>query len=263
VAIDPFTLGLSIFGGQLASSYLQSRAAGRASAAQQEMSQEAIAAQERQFEETRKLLEPYVAAGYTALERFAPYITGGERAYEQQAALAGLSGPEAQRAALEGISAGPGFQEAVRQGERAILANASATGRLGGGQMAAVLAQFRPQMLQQAIEQQYGRLGGLAGAGLGLTSQLASGGQAAATGAAQAGQASATNIGNLLAQQGAAQAGGIIGGAAPYAQTFQLPAQLAGLQLITGRSLFGGAPSGVGRGPITSTNPFYAVGGGV
>jgi hypothetical protein len=61
--------------------------------------------------------------------------------------------------------------------------------------------------------------------------------------AAQAGQTSATNIGNLLAQQGAAQAGGIIGGAAPYAQMFQLPAQLAGLQLVTGRSLFGGAPA--------------------
>jgi hypothetical protein len=243
VAIDPFTLGLSIFGGQLASSYLQSRAASRASAAQQQMSQEAIEAQEKQFEETRKLLEPYVAAGYTALERFAPYITGGERAYEQQAALAGLSGPEAQRAALEGISGGAGFQEAVRQGEEAMLARASATGGLRGGNIQGALAQFRPQMLQQAIEQQYGRLGGLAGAGLGLTSQIASGGQAAATGAAQAGQASATNIGNLLAQQGAAQAGGIIGGAAPYAQMFQLPAQLAGLQLVTGRSLFGGAPA--------------------
>lgn len=250
--MDPFTLGLSIFGGQLASSYLQSRAASRASAAQQQMSQEAIAAQEKQFEETRKLLEPYVAAGYTALERFTPYITAGERAFEQQAALAGLSGPEAQRTALEGISGGAGFREAVRQGEEALLARASATGGLRGGNIQGALAQFRPQMLQQAIEQQYGRLGGLAGAGLGLTSQLATGGQAAATGAAQAGQGAASNIGNLLAQQGAARAGGIIGGAAPYAQAFQLPAQLAGLQLVTGRSLFGGAPSGGYMGGLPS-----------
>ena len=237
--MDPFTLGLSIFGGQLASSYLQSRAASRASAAQQQMSQEAIAAQEKQFEETRKLLEPYVAAGYTALERFTPYITAGERAFEQQAALAGLSGPEAQRAALEGISGGAGFQEAVRQGEEALLARASATGGLRGGNIQGALAQFRPQMLQQAIEQQYGRLGGLAGAGLGVTERLATGGQQAAIGSAQVGQGAATNIGNLLAQQGAAQAGGVIGGTAPYAQLAQLPMTLATLGWARGKPLFG------------------------
>jgi hypothetical protein len=241
--MDPLSLGLTLGLSGLASSYIQSRAARQASEAQAGMSQEAIAEQRRQFDEIRTLLSPFVQAGYTAMERLPGYITAGERAFEQQAALAGLSGPEAQRAALEGISTSPGFQEAVRQGERAILANASATGRLGGGQMAAVLAQFRPQMLQQAIEQTYGRLGGLAGTGLGLTENLITRGQNAAGTTAQAGQQTGANIGNLLTQQGQAMAGGILGQAAPFAQFAALPGQIAGVGLA--RGLFGGTqPTG-------------------
>jgi hypothetical protein len=127
----------------------------------------------------------------------------------------------------------------VRQGEEAMLARASATGGLRGGNIQGALAQFRPQMLQQAIEQQYGRLGGLAGAGLDVTERLATGGQQAAVGSAQVGQGAAANIGKLLAQQGAAQAGGIIGGAAPYAQLAQLPMTLATLGWARGKPLFG------------------------
>ena len=233
--------GLLMGGSQAVSSYLQSRAARQASEAQQAMSQEAISEQRRQFDRVQELMQPYVGAGYVGLDRLAPYITAGERAFEQQAALSGLSGPEAQRAALEGISTSPGFQETVRQGEEAMLARASATGGLRGGNLQAALAQFRPQMLQQAIEQQYGRLGGLAGTGLNLTQNLVSGGQAAAGGVGAAGGAMASNVGNLLAQQGAAQAGGIIGQAAPWAQLAGMPAQIGGYML--GRGLFGGAPA--------------------
>jgi hypothetical protein len=43
-----------------------------------------------------------------------------------------------------------------------------------------------------------------------------------------------------LAQQGAAQAGGALGSAAPFAQLAQIPGQLAGLQMATGRNVFGG-----------------------
>ena len=248
--------GLMMGGSQAVSSYLQSRAARQASEAQQAMSREAIDEQRRQFDRVQELMQPYVGAGYVALDRLPNYITAGERAFEQQAALAGLSGPEAQRAALEGISTSPGFQETVRQGERAILANASATGRLGGGQMAAVLAQFRPQMLQQAIEQTYGRLGGLAGTGLNLTQNLITGGQTAAGGVGSAGGAMAANVGNLLAQQGAAQAGGILGQAAPWAQLAGMPAQIGGYML--GRGLFGGTGGGA---PLTPAERATFYGG--
>ena len=124
-----------------------------------------------------------------------------------------------------------------------MLARASATGGLRGGNIQAALAQFRPQMLQSAIEQTYGRLGKLAGAGLGLTQNLISGGQAAAGGVGSAGGAMASNVGNLLAQQGAAQAGGILGQAAPWAQLAGMPAQIGGY--VLGRGLFGGAGGGL------------------
>jgi hypothetical protein len=60
----------------------------------------------------------------------------------------------------------------------------------------------------------------------------------------EAGQAMAGNIGNLLAQQGAAQAGGALAGAAPFAQLAALPGQLVGLNLGMGGSLFGGGGGG-------------------
>jgi hypothetical protein len=95
-------------------------------------------------------------------------------------------------------------------------------------------------MLEQAINQAYGRFGGLAGTGLNLTGGLVSGGRGAAGMTGEAGQAMAGNIGNLLAQQGAAQAGGALAGAAPFAQLAALPGQLVGLNLGMGGSLFGG-----------------------
>ena len=214
------------------------------------MSQEAIAEQRRQFDEIRTLLSPFVQAGYTGMERLPGYITAGERAFEQQAALAGLSGPEAQRAAVEAISGSPGFQESVRQGEEALLSRAAATGGLRGGNIQAALAQFRPQMLEQAINQAYGRVGGLAGTGLGLTENLITGGRGAAGATGTAGQTTATNVANLLAQQGAAQAGGALAGAAPFANLAALPGQLVGLNLATGGSLFGG---GGGLSPAQQT----------
>jgi hypothetical protein len=51
---------LLLGGSQLLSSYMQSSAAEEAAGIQAGMSQEAIAEQRRQFDETRKLLEPYV-----------------------------------------------------------------------------------------------------------------------------------------------------------------------------------------------------------
>jgi len=262
--MDFFSTLLMMGGSQLLSGLIQADAASEASRIQAGASQEGISEQRRQFDRIQQLLAPYVGAGYTALGRLSPYITAGERAFEQQAALAGLSGPEAQQAALEGISTSPGFQESVRQGEEAMLARASATGGLRGGNIQAALAQFRPQMLQSAIEQTYGRLGGLAGTGLNLTQNLVTGGQTAATGVGGAGQTMSSNVGNLLAQQGAAQAGGVLAGAAPFANLAMLPSTLTGLNIATRGSLFGGrGATGAGSGAISSTNPYYAIGGGV
>lgn len=80
--------------------------------------------------------------------------------------------------------------------KNAILQNASATGGLRGGNTQAALAQFRPQLLNQLINQRYQNLAGMTSLG-----------QNAAAGTGNAGMQSASNISNLYQQSGAAQAG--------------------------------------------------------
>lgn len=101
-----------------------------------------------------------------------------------------------QQQAISQIEGGAGFQALARQGEEGILQNASATGGLRGGNVQGALAQFRPALLNQFIEQQYGRLGGMANLG-----------QNSAAKVGAAGQEAATNIGTALGEAGAARAG--------------------------------------------------------
>jgi hypothetical protein len=100
-----------------------------------------------------------------AAKRDAPYAAAGRDALAQQRAIAGLDGPEAQAAAFAQIENSPQFQSMIDQSEQAILANASATGGLRGGNVQQSLAQNRPQILSDLINQQYNRFGGLASAG--------------------------------------------------------------------------------------------------
>lgn len=164
-------------------------------AIQAKASQAGIEEQKRQFDKIVELMKPFVTAG-----------TG---AVGQQQALLGLQGAGAQRAAIQGLESMPYFQGLVQQGENALLQNAAATGGLRGGNVQAALAQFRPQMLNQAIQQQFANLGGLSSLG-----------QASAAGQASAGMGSAANIANLLAQKGAAQAGGAIAKGSQQYQAF-------------------------------------------
>jgi hypothetical protein len=173
---------LALLGGSLLSAGVQASAAKKGAAAQTASAQAGIDEQRRQFDAVRKLLEPFVAGGTTA--------------FGQQMALTGAAGADAQRAALQTLEQGPEFAAMARQGENAILQNASATGGLRGGNVQGALAQFRPQILSGLIEQQYSRLGGLAAAG-----------QNAAAGVGTAGMQTGQNIANLMQQQGAAQAG--------------------------------------------------------
>jgi len=115
-------------------------------------------------------------------------------------------------------------------GEEALLQRASATGGLRGGNIQAALAQFRPQMLQQEIERQYGRLGGLTALGQTTSQNLAQIGQASAAGTATAGLRTGADIANLMGQQGAAQAGAELAKGQAMAGLFNLPAQFLGMQ---------------------------------
>ena len=216
-----------VFGGITGASQAAD-AAGQASATQAAASAAGIAEQQRQFDKLVELLAPYTAAGAPALA--------------QQQALIGLQGPEAERAAIERISSGETFQALAKQGEEAMLQNASATGGLRGGNIQGALAQFRPALLSNLINQQYGRLGGISGAGLGVTSGITGMGQASAAGQASSGMALGQNVAGLLGQQGAATAGGQLAQGSVVGNTFGTLASLAGAAY--GAGAFGGSPTG-------------------
>ncbi len=192
-------IAVATIGGSLIAAKLQSDSAKRASKAQTASAQAGIDQTQLGIDEARRQFD-------TVTELLAPYTEAGTSALGGQLALAGLSGDEAQQAAIQRIEQGPQFQALTQQGENAILQNASATGGLRGGNTQAALAQFRPQVLSGLINQQFSNLGGLAGLG---QSSAARTGQAAQFFAGQS-QTGGAQISNLLAQQGAAQAGGAL-----------------------------------------------------
>ena len=187
-AVAAAVIGSAVIGG-----VVSSRAASKAGAAQVQAADKTVEEQRAAREEMRTLLSPYVSAGTPALQA-------------QMAAL-GLSGPEAQQEYVTGQEQNPIFQALARQGEEGILQNASATGGLRGGNVQGALAQFRPQLLNQFLEQQYGRLAGLSTLG-----------QASAAGVGTAGMQSANQIGQAYTQAGQARAGSIMGQAGVFNQ---------------------------------------------
>lgn len=176
---------VAVVGGMISANQ-QKKAAKGAANAQAGAAQAGISEQERQFIAIQKMLKPYISAGEGAL--------GGQQA------LLGLSGTDAQQKAISDIQNSAQFKALSQQGENALLQNASATGGLRGGNVQAALGQFRPQLLSQLIDQQYGRLGQMAGLG-----------QASAAGQAAMGQQQGVNISGLFGQMGQAQAGGVLG----------------------------------------------------
>jgi hypothetical protein len=228
-------MDLLVLGGtQLLSGYLQSEAAQEAGGLQSAAALAGIEEQRKQFEKIQEALKPYREAGIVAIGGLAPYAEAGAPALEQQQAIMGLLGPERQQAAIRGISEGAGFQEAVRQGEEALLSRASATGGLRGGNIQAALAQFRPELLQRAIEQQYTRLGGMTDMGRQTLQNLLQQGQSAAAGTGTAALQTGSTVSGLLQQQGAAEAGSALAQGRAYSGFLNLPGQLAGISIGAG-----------------------------
>lgn len=193
----PIAIPLAIAGATVATSAIsanaQKKAAQGATNAQVAASQNDIAEKQRQFEEIKNLMSPFIQSATGA-----PDTTGGGSLGQQQDLL-GLNGPDKQAAAIAAIEGGPQFGSMVRQGENAILQNASATGGLRGGNTQAALAQFRPDMLAALINEQYAKLGGMTSLG-----------QNAAAFQGNAGMQTGAGIGQAYQQIGAAQAGGAL-----------------------------------------------------
>lgn len=183
----------------IGTSYLSSKssqkASSKASAAQTAASQAAIEEQRRQFDKVQETLAPYTDAGQRAM-------LGQMRLLGLGGGGLGVSSAEAQQREINKIEQSPLFQAKIAQGEQALLQQAAATGGLRGGNVQSALAQFRPQMLEQEINNQFQRYGQLAGLG-----------QASAAGVGSAAQQTGAGISSQLGQMGAAQAGGILSGA--------------------------------------------------
>lgn len=171
---------MSLFG-SLINAFTGNRAAEKASNAQIQSNEAAIAEQKRQFDALQTLLKPYVTAGTGALT--------------QTQGLLGLNGADAQQQAIQGLQNSPLFASMMQQGTNAILQNASATGGLRGGNTQAALAQFAPQVLGNLYQGQLQNLG-----------NLVSLGQSSAAGQGNAGMGMAANIGNLQNNIGTAYA---------------------------------------------------------
>lgn len=174
-------VGAAVVGGVM-SSQAQSDAASSAANAQMNSANASIAANQQQFAAMKELLKPYSDAGLGSLTA--------------QQNLIGLNGNSAQSIAIKNLTDSSQFAALTNQGEQGILQNASATGGLRGGNVQAALAQFRPQLLNQLINEQYTKLGGITSIG-----------QNASAMSGNAGMQSANNISSLLQQAGAAQAG--------------------------------------------------------
>lgn len=170
-------------------------AAQSAAGTQAASAQLGIDEQRRQFDALQQVLAPFVNAGTSALGA--------------QQNLLGMNGYGAQQTAIDGVKNSSQFQALQQQGNDAILANASATGGLRGGNVQGALSQFSPALLNSLIQQQYANLGGLTSLG-----------QNAAAGVGNAGMQTGSNIANLLQQQGAATAGGQIAQGNTVRQSF-------------------------------------------
>jgi hypothetical protein len=149
---------------------------GKALAAQVNAINAGIAEQKNQFNYIKDLITPYAE--------------GGETAFNSALDLLGL-GEGSQQEAIDALTNQDYFKTLVSQGEDALLQNASATGGLRGGNTQAALAQFRPSMIAQLVQQQLSNLGGITATGL----------QGAGT-LAGASQNYANNIGNMQMQIG-------------------------------------------------------------
>jgi len=151
-------------------------------------------------------------------------------------------GAQAQQQAISQLEQSPTFQALARQGEEGILQNASATGGLRGGNVQGALAQFRPALLNQQIQQQLETLGGI--------SRL---GQNAAAGVGTAGVETGRSVGALMQDTGQARGYGALGSSAALGQG------VASLGNILGGVLGSGGGSPLLNGQLINSDTALAA----
>jgi len=155
-----------------------------------------------------------------------PWLTAGQSSLGALTALLGLGSPGSQQSAIDNLKNGPLFQSLYRQGNEAILGNASATGGLRGGNTEGALYNLGSDTLNQVIQNQIGNLTGLSDSGLRTGGLLG-----------QFGADTGNSIAQLLASQGTARASGQLGSASGIAGA------LSSIGGLPWGSIFGGGGS--------------------
>ncbi len=179
------------------------KAAGRAAGVQADAALTAEQGINRRFDLTQASLQPSVEAG--------------DLARKQQLALLGLGEEGEQDAAFAAFNESPGQKFLRDRGERATIRNAGAIGGLGGGNVRKALTEFGIGTAQQDFNNQFGRLGQLAGQG-----------QSAATNVGQFGATAANQAGQFGIAGSQARASGILGKAQAESQFINQALQLGG-----------------------------------
>lgn len=203
---------VALVGSQIGSSILGSRASSRAASAQEAGAMAGVEEQRRQFDAIRELLKPYVEAGTPALSA--------------QQAMLGLTTPEEEARQISMVEGSPTFNALLNTGEEALLQRASATGGLRGGNLQGALAQFRPQLLAQELQNRYEKLAGLTSLG-----------QQSAVGVGNAGMQTGANVAQLLGSAGAARAGGYLAQGRGLQNLASIPSNVIGFGLGQGKSI--------------------------
>jgi hypothetical protein len=105
---------------------------------------------------------------------YAPFRELGVAAANPLGNLVGINGADEQLAEIEALKASPLYQSVFNNGRDAMLATASATGGLRGGNFQDASMRFGADTLSQQIADQIARYGGLVGIGSGATDAVAS-----------------------------------------------------------------------------------------
>lgn len=128
-----------------------------------------------------------------------PWLLAGQSAIGQQGNLVGLNGNAQQQASIDALKASPLYQSLFNNGQNTILANASATGGIRGGNTQRSLYGLGNDTLAQVIQAQLGNLGGISTLGAQTGSDIG-----------RFGAANTASIQSLLGSIGANNAAGTL-----------------------------------------------------
>lgn len=104
--------------------------------------------------------------GNKGIQAVQGYAQPGMQAQQQQAALTGALGPQAQQQAYANFQRSPGQEWLQQQAERGLLRNSSAIGGLGGGNVRQALQSQAMGLAQQDYQNQFNNLSAVSDRGI-------------------------------------------------------------------------------------------------